>query len=58
MNSAQKTYGEKTKNLAELNALFAELLAQVGKIEFEKDEKNTKENELCPYKLIYEKDLL
>ncbi len=58
LNSAQKTYGEKTKNLAELNALFAELLAQVGKIEFEKDEKNTKENEFCPYKLIYEKDLL
>ena len=58
LKSAQKSYGDKSKNLDELNALFAELLAQVGEIEFEKDEKNTKENENCPYKLIYEKDLL
>ena len=58
LNSMQKVCGKNTKNLDELNALFSELLAQTDDIEFEKDEKNKEANEYCPYKLIYEKDLL
>lgn len=54
LNEVKISYGKGTKSFEELNALFKELLEQVGKIEFENEGKN----EYCPYALIYEKDLL
>lgn len=54
LNSMKKDYGEKTKSLDELNEELLKLLEQVGEVEFE----NEKPNEYCPYRLIYEKDLL